>query len=403
MSKARARGRPRGSPANHHLFLEDGVWIFRWARNGRDVRRSTGYPKAEVARARVLRDKWIAERTDKRNSIETIPRAVTIGELVRLYLEAESNPYDFEKGGEQPGTKRDATSDRVIVARLRKAGLDFGLAADLLDKERLLAVAAKMRHRAPLTRRNTFRLLRRVYGWGRARKRQTGVLLNPFDDFDKTDPERGDLFSNKVKAKAPPFRPEELRALYEKLPAHVYRPVRFAAHTGMRWQSEVLRMTWGSVDFERRVCTTTPYAKRGKERDVPLGDVALSIPEQIRPGSPSPDAPVWLNSRDNPLRDVRDSYERAVGKVCPDPRPGWRRPDFHSLRRTCASALAQIVPTAVVGAVLGHAKETVTDSYITVPLDAQIAAVNGAAKLIDGGNVVLLASRRKMAEKMGVA
>lgn len=27
MSKARARGRPRGSPANHHLFLEDGVWI----------------------------------------------------------------------------------------------------------------------------------------------------------------------------------------------------------------------------------------------------------------------------------------------------------------------------------------------------------------------------------------
>ncbi|HEX9688629.1 MAG TPA: hypothetical protein VGB47_06125 [Thermoanaerobaculia bacterium] len=36
------------------------------------------------------------------------------------------------------------------------------------------------------------------------------------------------------------------------------------------------------------------------------------------------------------------------------------------------------------GAVLGHAKETVTDGYITVPIDAQIAALNRAALLIDG-------------------
>ncbi len=29
---ARSRGGPRGSPANHYLFLEGGTWIFRWAR-----------------------------------------------------------------------------------------------------------------------------------------------------------------------------------------------------------------------------------------------------------------------------------------------------------------------------------------------------------------------------------
>ena len=204
---------------------------------------------------------------------------------MRLYLDAESNPYDREKGGEQPGTKRDSAGDRVIVARLREASLDFGLAADLLDKERLHAVAAKRRHLAPLTRRNTFRFLRCVYGWGRARRRQTGILLNPFEDFERA--ERADIFSNKVKAKAPPFRPEELRALYDGLPAYVSRPVRFAAHTGMRWQSELVRMVWGRVDLERRVCVVDPRrAKRGKERDVPLGDVALSLLEQIRPKVP---------------------------------------------------------------------------------------------------------------------
>jgi integrase len=116
-------------------------------------------------------------------------------------------------------------------------------------------------------------------------------------------------------------------------------------------------MRWGHVDFERRVCTTTPYAKRGKVRDVPLSDVALSILRAIRPENPAADDPVWLNAKGGPLRDVRGSYETAVEKLCPAPTAGWRYPDFHSLRRTCASALAQIAPTAVVGAVLGHAKK----------------------------------------------
>ncbi|HEY3123524.1 MAG TPA: hypothetical protein VGK70_05630 [Thermoanaerobaculia bacterium] len=91
----------------------------------------------------------------------------------------------------------------------------------------------------------------------------------------------------------------------------------------------------GHVDFERRVCTTTPYAKRGKVRDVPLSDVALAVLHSIRPENPAADDPVWLNAKGGELRDVRASYETAVREVCPAPAAGCRYPDFHSLRRTC--------------------------------------------------------------------
>jgi hypothetical protein len=57
---------------------------------------------------------------------------------------------------------------------------------------------------------------------------------------------------------------------------------------------------------------------------------------------------------------------------------GERHLDFTSDRVT------RLAPTSVVGAVLGHAKESVTDRYITVPIEAQIAALNRAALLIDG-------------------
>jgi integrase len=153
----------------------------------------------------------------------------------------------------------------------------------------------------------------------------------------------------------------------------------------MRWHSELLRMKWEHVDFARRVCTTRPWAKRGKVREVPLSDAALSVLRAIRPENPGDDDAVWLGSTGKPLRDARKAYHRAVREVCPAPRQGARYPDFHSLRRTCASALALIAPTAVVGAVLGHSKKrSVTDTYITVPIEEQIAALNRAALLIDG-------------------
>jgi integrase len=376
------------SKANHNLFLRGGVWWTRFERDGRALCRSTRCPKSEVAKARQVRDARLGEDAARRAGIAPLlPDPLPIGNLIGLYLDEQSRPYDRERGGRQPGAKRSAGQDRANADRLKTAGLDFGLRADRLDTALIFDLGEKLERMgfAGLTRRNTLRFLRCVYGWARRErnKAKTGVSANPFDDLDPAD--RARLFPKDVAAQAPPFTREQLRAVCDRLPSYASRPVRFAAHSGMRWHSELIRMVWGRVDFEKRVYPVDPrWAKRGKERDVPLGDVALSILNSIRPENPGDDDPVWLNAKGGPLHGVRRSYEGAVEKVCPTPRPGWRYPDFHSLRRTCASALAEIAPTSVVGAVLGHAKESVTDRYITVPIEAQIAALNRAALLIDG-------------------
>ena len=49
---------------------------------------------------------------------------------------------------------------------------------------------------------------------------------------------------------------------------------------------------------------------------------------------------------------------------------------------------------AVVAAILGHSAQSVTDLYVSIPLDDQISALNRAALLIDGdqaNNVVPIA------------
>ena len=134
--------------------------------------------------------------------------------------------------------------------------------------------------------------------------------------------------------------------------------------------------------------------------------MALAILKQIRPANRAPDAAVWINTRGGPLRDLGGPMKKAVEKVCAEPRPGWRRPDRYSFRRTCATALAQVAPKAVVRTILGHGAEVVTDLYIAVTIEDQLAALNRAALLIDGDpatNVVpLVAPVRKTGLKTGV-
>lgn len=123
-----------------------------------------------------------------------------------------------------------------------------------------------------------------------------------------------------------------------------------------------------------------------------------------------PTDPVFLNSQDRRLRDLATPMKRAmkkeaVAKLFPTPRPGWRLPDRHSLRRACSTALAQVAPYAVVMEVIGHEDGTVTSRYVTIPLDEQIAALNRAALLIDDDpnekkNVVPISRPRKMSGTM---
>jgi hypothetical protein len=134
--------------------LEDGYWTFRLVHGRKDERRATRQPKSEIARAREMRDKWLAEIAARdKAGIEKTADPVAIGAMLKMYRDEQSQPYDREKGGLQPGTKKDAGADEDIVDRLRRAGLDFSLRADLLDTGRIfgLGVSLEKMGFAPLT------------------------------------------------------------------------------------------------------------------------------------------------------------------------------------------------------------------------------------------------------------
>lgn len=380
--KGRGRKKPR---LDEHLYLRGGVWWTRIARDGRERRASTGCPESERARARQIRDERLARFAMRADGVEELTAPKTLGEIVEMYLEEESQPYaPGERGLRRPGLKRSSENDRLYRDRLFAAGLDRSLSAALIDEERLLEAVQKREKSgaAPLTIRNDFRFLSRVYRWARSKKRKSGVRVSPFDGLDGGIQRR--LFPRVVRAKIRPFRRDELLKLYELLPAYAYRPTRFTAHTGLRLQ-ETLSLKWGQISLEERLLRISPdVAKNFTEREVPLNDVALAMLRQIRPEGATADAPVFLNDEGGPLRDLRGSLKTAVEKACEPPRPGYRWPTFHSLRKTCATALEAVASKAVAGMVLGHSAADVTDLYIQPSFEDALAALNRAALLIDG-------------------
>jgi len=110
----------RRSRLNRHLYLRGGIWWTRIERAGRVERESTHCPKSEVAAAREIRNERLARIAKHREGVEIPGRPLTLGELLAAYVEAESQFYDREAGGEQPGTKRAAESDRTAVKNIRK-------------------------------------------------------------------------------------------------------------------------------------------------------------------------------------------------------------------------------------------------------------------------------------------
>ncbi len=382
------RSRPK---LNRHLFLKDGNWWTRFVRNGEDERRSTGCPRSEIAAARSIRDQRLGEIATRRAGMEAPTEPALLGELIRVYREEESRPYDREKGGEQPGTKRTFDCDRASANRVC-SHMDATGSAALIDREALLDFAKAMEREDPIpapgTRRKTAAFLRRVFSWAIENRKKTGISRSPFAELTRSD--RARLFPRNRK-RSYLYSADELRALYEQLPAHLVPFVKFAVHSGMRF-AEITSLRWGAVNLERKALTVEArFAKNKKERDVALGDVALSILEAIRRPDYSPVDHVFLGRRGKPIESVSGGFNAAVLEVWKPSKPEERRPRFHDLRKTGATRIEAVSSHAVAKTFLGHADENVTDTYIVVTLDAVRDAVNRAARLIDGeasGNVV---------------
>jgi integrase len=364
MSTERGRHRPKPQ-ANHHLFLRGGVWWTRFEPQGRKPEvRSTGCPKSEVARARDIRDERQARLAQGREGIEIPCAPLTLGDLIAKYLEAESQPYDRTRGGEQPGTKRSPDSDRSAAkAILRHVSPD--LSAACVKRERLLDLADRREREkptpAPLSRRNTLAFLRRVFAWAARKPSRTGIIQSPFEKLTREDRKR--LFPRGRK-RAYIYSPGQLRTIYDRLPPHALPFVRFAAHTGMRLR-EIATLTWGNVHpDERRVYVESRFGKGpngGKARDVALGAIPCAILEALRPLEPDPGAEVFRGARGGPIdeRNIQEAFDRALLGTSSRAKkrkhePVWKpanadekKPRFHDLRKTAATRIEAVSSHAV--------------------------------------------------------
>lgn len=147
--------------------------------------------------------------------------------------------------------------------------------------------------------------------------------------------------------------------------------------TGLR-AKEILTLTRTNVLFESRyICILE--SKNGKGRSIPLNDIAYSILIKYKP---SHNGYFFQNSNGECFKQPSVIFRKAVEQTGLNVGISDRRMKivFHSLRHTFASWLVQSgVSLMVVGKLLGHSTQIMTERYAHLCPDQLVAAVNHSA------------------------
>lgn len=147
--------------------------------------------------------------------------------------------------------------------------------------------------------------------------------------------------------------------------------------TGLR-AKEILTLTKSNVFFDSKyICILE--SKNGKIRNIPLNDTAYNILIKYKP---SDNGYFFLNSNGEYFKQPSIIFHNAVERTNLNAGISDRRMKivFHSLRHTFASWLIQSgVSLMVVGKLLGHSTQTMTERYAHLCPDQLVAAVNQSA------------------------
>lgn len=128
------------------------------------------------------------------------------------------------------------------------------------------------------------------------------------------------------------LKPEEAEKLIAVLPDYIGEMVVFSLNTGLR-KSNVFKLKWTQVDLDRQVAWIHPdEAKSGRALGVALNETALSVLRRQKGIHPNW---VFVNSRNQPVRDIQQIWKRALTEV------GIKDFRWHDLRHTWASWLVQ--------------------------------------------------------------
>ncbi len=201
------------------------------------------------------------------------------------------------------------------------------------------------------------------------------VAANPFEGF-RTG-------SQTNRARLYFLTPEDSHKLIDAAPDADWRCIiALARFGGLRCPSEVLRLGWADVDWDRaRIRVTSPKTEgSGKgERFIPLFPELRTVLMDAFDLAPEGARFVVNGYRDAQAANLRTHLERIIGRAGLSP---WPRL-FNAMRASRATELAALYPAAVCTAWLGHTQAVATAHYHMVrdsDFERAAATPTGGAK-----------------------
>lgn len=164
---------------------------------------------------------------------------------------------------------------------------------------------------------------------------------------------------------------EEMRFL-AAAPFHLKHMIIVALHTGMR-KSEVLKLKWDNVDFDKREITIVE-TKDDEDRIVPMNPFLFNLLLTLKSRDGKSEH-VFTNPRTGThYVEIKRAFTSAREKA------GIADFHFHDLRHTHASRLVRNgADLNTVKELLGHSSITTTQRYLHSQADQKRAAVNSLA------------------------
>ena len=304
-------------------------------------------------------------------------KPITLDALVAEWLDSKAN---IERGSQHyyevhgNAIKAHFTNDRINGRWFHQ----------ITKKEVSAFLAERYRTCAASTANSTRNALRQMYGFAIANRH---AIEDYTEGWDTKKVEEREIF----------LTVPEFESVLTEVPDWLQAFLITAVYTGGR-KSELLNMTWDSVDFEAKKITF-PKTKNHKKRTVPMADRVrdqlltlesrkigkfvfldpdLNIKKRTRmkvaPGVPMRLHEETIRYRFNLATKALGIYRMTVNAQTGETEPEY--PHIHDLRHTAASWLLQRgMPLATLQKLLGHAKITQTMRYAhLVEADLDIAA-----------------------------
>ena len=171
-------------------------------------------------------------------------------------------------------------------------------------------------------------------------------------------------------------RPKNAENQLEVISPHAIAAIRLLMLTGCRL-SEILKLQWGDVDFNRGLLDLSDSKTGAKE--VLLGAAALKVLAEIPRLKGNPYVIVG-ESKDRPRSDLKRPWKRITTHA------DLANLRLHDLRHSFASVgVASGMGLAVIGKLLGHASPITTARYAHIAEDASRRALNTIETTIAAG------------------